>query len=420
VVIDVTERKAAEQAIHSLMRISEKLNSTLDVDTLLNSLIIEAMTLTEAEQGFAGLRHEKGMACRTRTISGDMQSVPLNLLWPPGVDWPGWVLVHKASYMSNDAQSDGCIVPENRERFGIRSGICTPIADSKGVIIGYFQVCNKKSGSGFTESDINKLVAMSRVASVAVQNALAYQRLAQTEESLRDLSGRLLHLQDEERRKIARELHDSTAQDIAALTTYLTLLKNSIPEDDPKRKHVLDGLSLAEKCTRDVRTLSYLLHPPLLEQGGLSAALPELAKGFSKRSGIRVVLDLPSKFDRLPAEAETALFRVVQESLNNIQRHSGSPTARIQLARRPDEVILQVKDQGRGMPPGILDRPTKASARLGVGLLGMRERLDQLGGRLDILSGDHYTTVRAILPFPGISRYEESTDTDRRRPRNAP
>lgn len=222
----------------------------------------------------------------------------------------------------------------------------------------------------------------------------------QSERALRELTGRLLQLQDEERRHIARELHDTTAQELAALTTDLTLLIGTIPTSDPKTRNLIfDNLALAKKCARDIRTLSYLLHPPRLDEGGLSAALPELAEGFSKRRKIRVGLDLSPELGRLPQEVETALFRVVQESLNNIHRHSGSLTASIRVFRSTSEIRLEVRDAGHGIPPGTLNNFGKPTVRLGVGILGMRERLRQLGGSLEIISDGRGTCVKANLPL---------------------
>lgn len=222
----------------------------------------------------------------------------------------------------------------------------------------------------------------------------------QAERTLRELSGRLLQLQDEERRRIARELHDTTAQDLAALTTDLNLLGNTIPASDQRTRNLIfDNIALARKCARDIRTLSYVLHPPRLDEGGLAAALPELVEGFSKRSKIRADLDLSPEFDRLPQEIETTLFRVVQESLNNIHRHSGSLTARIRLFRSAAEITLEVKDAGRGIPRETLNSIGKPAVKLGVGILGMRERLRQLGGCLEIISDPHGTCVKASLPL---------------------
>jgi signal transduction histidine kinase len=153
---------------------------------------------------------------------------------------------------------------------------------------------------------------------------------------------------------------------------------------------------LADRCSREIRSMSYLLHPPLLKEVGLPAALRWCAEGFARRSGISVEVDLPSEFGRLPADVENALFRIVQECLTNVQRHSGSPVARIQLMRMPRRVALEVRDQGRGMPAGILSR-RDAVESLGVGLLGMRERVRQLGGQLRIESNGNGSTVQVDI-----------------------
>ncbi len=220
------------------------------------------------------------------------------------------------------------------------------------------------------------------------------------EESLRQLSGRLLHLQDQERRGIARELHDSTGQSLAALAMNLSRLQEmAFKFDSETQKIVSDSLALAEQCSREVRTLSYLLHPPLLDELGLAAALRWYVDGFRGRSGIRVDLDLPPELGRLTPDIETTLFRIVQESLTNVHRHSESPTARIRILKGPQEVRLEVKDEGRGLSPGPLERAGVGIMALGVGIAGMGERVRQLGGWLDIESGKRGTTVRAVLPL---------------------
>jgi two-component system, NarL family, sensor kinase len=224
----------------------------------------------------------------------------------------------------------------------------------------------------------------------------------QAERAMGQLSGRLLKLQDEERRRLARELHDTTVQALAALVMNLTVLETSASTLDAKSRNTLsDSLTLAEQCAREVRTLSYLLHPPLLDEVGLAAALRHYVEGFSQRSGLHVALDLPCDWGRLPADAETALFRVVQESLTNIHRHSGSRQAKVRLTCPASEVRLEVEDEGKGIPPEIRDNADGAAFGLGVGILGMRERLRQLGGRLEIHSNGHGTTVRAVLPVQG-------------------
>jgi signal transduction histidine kinase len=151
--------------------------------------------------------------------------------------------------------------------------------------------------------------------------------------------------------------------------------------------------------SREIRTLSYMLHPPVLDEMGLVSAIQEFSTGFSERSGIVLEVDLQAGFGRLAQEAETALFRIVQESLSNIQRHSGSQAARIRLRGGADCIELQVSDRGRGMDHITVERGTSAGTRLGVGILGMRERMAQLGGRLEVESNSSGTTVRATIPL---------------------
>lgn len=218
------------------------------------------------------------------------------------------------------------------------------------------------------------------------------------EEELRRLYGQLLHLQDEERRKIARDLHDSTGQDLVALQTTLAQLHTLIPASNRKlRKLASECQALADQCIREVRTLSYVLHPPLLEEAGLEDAIRHFVEGFTKRSEIQVELQVSPKFGRINREAELALFRVVQESLTNIQRHSGSSTAKIQLSREAGKVTLEIVDQGRGISGN--GRVQTGAIPFGVGIPSMRERLNQINGLLEIDSGSGGTTIRATLPI---------------------
>jgi PAS domain S-box-containing protein len=221
----------------------------------------------------------------------------------------------------------------------------------------------------------------------------------QAEESLRQLSGRLLQAQDEERRRLARELHDGTAQTIAALGMNLSVVRESLAALDARAQRALHGsLELADQCIRELRTHSYLLHPPMLDDRGLAPALSGYAEGFAERSGISVKLDLAPDLARLPQEVELMLFRVVQESLTNIHRHSGSRTATIRLARYPKDVVLQVRDQGQGISRKP-DRTGEPGMRLGVGIAGMRERVRQIGGTLQIHSRPGGTDVEVVVPL---------------------
>jgi len=223
---------------------------------------------------------------------------------------------------------------------------------------------------------------------------------ARADNALRVLSARLMDLQDAERRRIARDLHDSTGQTLAALSMNLSLLARRASTLDPDAKGILSECAvLARRCSDELRTMAYLLHPPLLDELGLVGAVRDYCDGFAERSGIRVDLAVPPDLGRLPKEAETALFRIMQESLTNVHRHSGSRTASIRIVRQPTEFRLEVQDTGTGVRPESLQAATGGAA--GVGIAGMRERVGQLGGRLEIKSGPGGTTVIAVLPAIG-------------------
>jgi signal transduction histidine kinase len=217
----------------------------------------------------------------------------------------------------------------------------------------------------------------------------------QVEDEVRHLSGYLLRSRDEERRRIGRDLHDSTAQELVALAMNLDLVQQRSAGRDVTADNLLaDSQAIIEQSQRELRTLAYQLHPPSLDELGLVGAVQEYATGFTQRSGIKVTLNASPALGRLPAETERALFRMVQESLGNVHRHSGSPTASIRIAREDAAVILEVTDQGCGLRV----RGDGTVAKSGVGLAGMRERVRQLGGRFEIESSGRGTTVRAIVP----------------------
>jgi len=219
------------------------------------------------------------------------------------------------------------------------------------------------------------------------------------EEELRRLSGQLLRLQDEERRRIARDLHDSTGQDLVALATTLSQFHASIPSSGRKlRKLASQCQELADRCVRDVRTLSYLLHPPMLDEAGLEDAIRHYAGGFTERTGIELELEISPRLGRMKSHVELALFRVVQESLTNIQRHSGSSKAKIRIERDPGKFTLEISDKGSGISGSMRRRNGKMSFGLGVGIPSMHERVALIGGQLDIESSSSGTTVRATIP----------------------
>jgi PAS domain S-box-containing protein len=233
------------------------------------------------------------------------------------------------------------------------------------------------------------------------------EALRVSELSLRQLSARLLKLQDEERRRIARDLHDTTGQKIAVLSMTLDRLAKLV---DTRKVDVKDALAesrdVVGKIGEEIRTLSYLLHPPLLDECGLASAVLWYAEGFKKRSGIHLSVSIDEELVRLTTDAETALFRVLQESLTNVHRYSGSPSAEIHIFQSASKVHLEIIDHGKGVKTGT-ERPAFAGApTLGVGIPGMRERIRQLGGQLEVEFSNEGTRVHASLPTEAFT--EES------------
>lgn len=218
------------------------------------------------------------------------------------------------------------------------------------------------------------------------------------EEALRKLSGRLLGIQDQERRRIARELHDSLGQYLAGLKIALELLGSS-PSPGKNTELLAECRDILEKSITETRTLSHLLHPPLLDEAGFASAASWFVNGFSQRSGIPVSLDLPPDMPRLSESVEIALFRVLQESLTNVHRHSQAPSAEIKVESDAEQITIEITDHGRGMPARVLQQLQGDGTKLGVGLAGMRERVHELGGNFEVTSNQGGTTIRVSIPL---------------------
>jgi signal transduction histidine kinase len=227
------------------------------------------------------------------------------------------------------------------------------------------------------------------------------QRTAELERErldVQNLSSQLMLAQDEERRRISRELHDSTGQLLVALSINLDRLKTEMITPNSEAEAVIgDTASLVDEMSRQLRTMSYLLHPPLLDEAGLVSAVKWYVEGFATRSTVQVSVELPSELGRLPPQMEITIFRLIQESLTNIHRHSGSKTAFIRLTRDEQSVRLEIVDRGSGFTPYTV--VSERHSRPGVGILGMKERVRHFGGTLEFLSSSDGTTVQARLPL---------------------
>ncbi len=274
-----------------------------------------------------------------------------------------------------------------------------PILDASGKISGVVLVFRDVTEQRRTETALRESNQSLSEARDHLEKRIQERtaELKTVNQDLRELSGRLLKVQDDERRRLARELHDSVGQILAALSMNIGVVQ--------AQSHKLDALGaraisenghLVQQAATEIRTLSHLLHPPLLEIAGLASTLRWYVDGFSERSKIKVDVEIPASFARLPNDTELAIFRIVQECLTNIHRHSESDTAAIRIRQEAGRLVVEVQDRGRGIPNEKQVELT-ASGRSGIGFGGMRERVRQLGGTLEINSDGDGTLVRATL-----------------------
>ena len=281
----------------------------------------------------------------------------------------------------------------------------SPVKDAAGRIIGASKVARDITGRKRAEEEVRKQEEKLRELAGKLENEVRLRTqdlerrnadVLQQSEQLRELSSRLLQTQDEERRHIARELHDSAGQILSGLGMNLALIKRNAKPGPVLDRAIQDCEDLNRQLNKEIRTMSYLLHPPLLDERGLAGAIPLYVEGLAERSGLRIDLSVPQNFGRLPAEMELTMFRILQECLTNIHRHSDSDDATIRLSRNADTVSLEIQDAGKGIPAKKLSQ-IKAQ-RSGVGITGMRERVRHLKGAMDIQSNGTGTTISVTLP----------------------
>ena len=394
------ELRQSEATIRTLFRISKKLNATLEVGKLLDDLAQEAIQIVHGESGFAGLRTADGVTVRKYFRQG--QATPFDYTWPAGIDIPGWVLEHKMPYGTSDAANDPVLLHDLPINAGVRSVICTPILDSVGEVLGFFNICNKSDGAGFTLDDQEMLMALSPAASIAIQNALAYERRLQAETELkqsyaqlRALAAKLEAVREEERTGLARELHDQLGQALTALKLDLARLTDRLVEKDATLAREAGAITTQmDALVKGVRRIATELRPGLLDTLGLAASIEWQAREFQKRTGVRCLVRVPAEDLRLAREPSTALFRIFQETLTNVVRHAEAQHVNVALETNDRWLTLRVHDDGRGMPAA------ESKDRRSLGLLGMRERAELLGGTFDIRGAPGQgTTVTVSIPI---------------------
>jgi len=400
----VTQLKVSEATVQSLFRISNELNATLDVDTILDELAQEAIRIVNGESGFAGLRTPEGMTVRKYFHKGE--AISFEYTWPIGKGIPGWVLQHKVPYGTSEADTDPMMLHELLINEGVHSIICTPILDSNGEVLGYFDIRDKQDAEGFTISDQEMLMALAPAASIAIQNALAYQQSLGTVSELKESSGQLRALaadqelaREEERTRIARELHDQLGQALTVMKLDLAWLTERLAQKDPsiqpKAKAVMAQMDTMIKTVRRIATE---LRPGMLEDLGLAASIEWQARDFQKRTGIKCKVSVLSE-EFPPARAESlALFRIFQESLTNITRHAKAKQVDVKLAVTSDALTLEVHDDGRGI------QAHEIADRRSLGLLGMQERAKRLGGTFTIRGkAGKGTTLAVSIPINKVN-----------------
>ncbi len=399
----VAQLKQSEATIQTLFRISKKLNATLDVDVILDELAQEAIRIVNGDSGFAGLRTAAGMTVRKYFRQGTAS--PFEYVWPPGHGIPGWVLQHKVPYGTSDAAHDPVMQHELAINADIRSIICTPILSSFGEVLGYFDIRNKQDAEGFTVADQEMLMALAPAASIAIQNALAYQQrlsaeaeLQESYERLRALAANLELVREEERTQIARELHDQLGQALTAMKFDLAWLTDRLADTDAALGQRAKAVTAQmDTMIKTVRRIATELRPGMLDDLGLAASIEWLAHDFEKRTGIVCEVTVSSPDLPLPRTSSLALFRIFQEALTNVARHAGAQLIEVRLDATPQALTLQIHDDGRGIQAGEI------AGLHSLGLLGMRERAQRLGGTFDIRSvpGDGTIVTVSIPVKPG-------------------
>jgi PAS domain S-box-containing protein len=288
-----------------------------------------------------------------------------------------------------------------------------PLLDGNGKIVEWFGAASDVTARKEAEENFRRL-AQTLDAEVRVRTRELEERNADVlkqSDQVRELSWQLLHTQEEERRHIARELHDSAGQTLTVLGIGLAELVQKAGRSAPELASEAEQIQeTVQQLHREIRTTSYLLHPPLLDESGLCSAISWSVQGLLERSGLEVRLDLSEEFGRLPTDMELVIFRLVQECLTNIHRHSESKTASIRLARESNQITLDIRDQGIGMLPARLAEIQ--SGRSGMGIRGMRERLRQFEGTMNIESGTSGTHVFATIPLPKIASAGHRSKSD--------
>ncbi|HBL30109.1 MAG TPA: hypothetical protein DD490_25005, partial [Acidobacteria bacterium] len=388
------------RGLEALLSFSAAVNQHLDPPALVRHLVEHAARFLKASGGLAGLARgeEPGLFVADAYWHAGTW-VALHRTFRPGDGLPGLVLESEFPYLANDYLSDRLGDPELAATFGIGRALCVPLRHAGTAPFGFFELHRGAGQPPFTWQDATFLESLANTTAVAIENAALLSEVEAKSRQVRALSAHNVTRLEEERRHIARELHDEAGQALVGVKLALQVMARLVPAEPPTLREQLDQLrDHVNRATSQIKDLARRLRPPALDQLGLDVALRQLASEVEHRAGLAVELDLQGFSARLPQPVETALFRVAQEALTNVAAHAEAARARVTLEDRGEEIVLSVVDDGRGFDV----HATQSSLGGGLGLLGIRERVAMLDGRVDLTSTPGAgTALRVLVPCPG-------------------
>ena len=382
-------------SFESLLMFNASLNSKLEPLALVKRLVEYAAGFLGAEAGMAGLVRTHDIWTDGYWHDGSWH--PLQMQWSPREEDcpPGWVLINQCPYLTNDYGADPLAAPILAEQYGVKNALCIPIMDARETVLGFVELHNKGNGrEQFTWSDAHFLESLANSAAISIHNAHLLNALEVERGRLKAFAARNLNLIEDERQRIARELHDEAGQVLIGIKLELQVLARKMAEKDPALKADFDRMrQMVNESTNQIKSIGRALRPPVLDQLGLEIALGRLTSEMQRRAAVQFHFNALNLNNRLPQPIETTCYRLVQEALTNVIRHASANQVWITLDETDDDVYLTVRDDGCGFDP---DNQREA----GLGLLGMQERVSMLNGvfKLDSTLGVG-TTINAIIPI---------------------
>ncbi len=381
------------QSFQNLLAFSAALNEQKDTETLMRRLVENAAGFIGAKAGWAGLVEEQTIRGHSYWHNGRWQ--PFTAEWRPNEGLPGWVFSHQWPYMTNDYPADTMADARLTAVFPIHNAICIPILGADNEVLGFVELHNKQDGRDpFTWSDVTFMTSLANTTAVALQNTRLLNQLETQRAQLQALSAQQMTLLEEERQRIARELHDEAGQALIGIKLGLQLLAHKVPPEIPGLLEEVDRLRRqVNQSTAQLKGIAHALRPPILDELGLEVALNQCIADFQERMAIAIHFESIDQLTRLPQEIETACYRIVQEALTNVARHAQANQVWIALISDASHVHLSIRDDGQGFD-------VRQSQRHGLGLLGMQERAKMLGGQIAVKSALNVgTAVTVEIPL---------------------